>query len=108
MPTINKPQKKPYRRKTKEQYNRSSAVYYNNVRWKKLRNWYISQHPLCIDCLAEGRTTAAEHIHHCIPFMSGNTDNERWQLLLDPNNLVPLCKEHHEERHRLMRCEHIA
>jgi 5-methylcytosine-specific restriction protein A len=106
MPTINKPQKKPYKRHiTKDQYNHSSAVYYNNHRWKNLRNWYISNHPLCIDCMANGISTPAEHVHHLIPFMSGTTDNERWQLLLDPDNLVSLCKDCHHKRHNIMRAE---
>ena len=76
------------------------AKYYNSKYWKILRNQFIREHPLCYDCILEGRSTPAEEVHHLIPFYSGKDDNERWNLLLDPNNLVSLCIKHHHMRHR--------
>ena len=57
-------------------------------------------HPLCERCLLKGISRQAEHIHHIRPFLTGKTDEERWQLLLDPTNLQALCRECHEEVHR--------
>lgn len=33
-------------------------------RWRKWRRWYLTRHPLCVDCQAQGRITAAEQVHH--------------------------------------------
>ena len=74
--------------------------YYNSKYWKSLRNSFIAQHPLCHDCALEGRSRPAEEIHHLVPFLTGKDDNERWNLLLDPNNLVSLCIYHHHLRHQ--------
>lgn len=76
-----------------------SAPFYNSLVWKKLRNAYISQHPLCERCMLNGISRPAEQVHHIKEFMSGQNDDERWQLLSDSNNLMSLCKECHREIH---------
>ena len=48
----------------------------------------------------KGIIKAAEHVHHVIPFMSGSTDEERWNLLTDVNNLQSLCLNCHHDKHR--------
>lgn len=86
------------------QYNHEgnqSSKFYNSIHWKKLRNQFIMQHPLCYDCALEGRSVPAEEIHHKIPFLTGKDDDEKWNLLLDPKNLVSLCIKHHRERHKI-------
>ena len=81
---------------------KNGSYYYNSKYWKSLRNRFIRLYPLCEDCLKEGRSIAAEEIHHNIPFMRGKTEEERWDLLLDPNNLSSLCIKHHQLRHEIM------
>jgi len=100
MPTINKnsTRNKPIRWTTD-----NSAKYYGSKAWKDLRNAYITQHPLCENCLLEGRSTAAEEVHHKKPFLTGITDDDKWMLLLDPFNLTSLCKECHKKIHNQMR-----
>ena len=69
---------------------------YNNKKWKKLRLGYLIYHPLCEKCLEENKVTNATDIHHInSPFDDGLTDEERLGRLLDPNNLMALCKYHH-------------
>ena len=98
MPTINRKknnvQYQPYK------HDNKSHEYYNSRGWKQLRRAYNMSHPLCERCLLKGISRQAEHVHHVRPFLTGKTDEERWQLLLDPTNLQALCRECHEEVHR--------
>ena len=87
--------------KKKQSNPKQSAKYYNSKVWKKLRNLYIREHPLCEMCLKEGKTTPAEEIHHIVPFLTGLTAQQRWALLTDKNNLMSLCLEHHKEIHKM-------
>lgn len=83
-------------------YNNRSSTYYNTKQWKYLRNYYIRRHPLCEICLSKDIVKPAEEVHHKIPFMTGQTEEERWQLLTDEYNLQALCKACHDEVHRRM------
>lgn len=58
-------------------------------KWRALRAWHMQRNPLCVMCLAEGRTTGAEVVDH-IKAHRGDT-----VLLFDPNNLQSLCAAHH-------------
>lgn len=46
--------------------------------------------PLCLDCAAQGLTTAATEVHHIIAKRDGGTDSE--------DNLMALCKSCHSKR----------
>lgn len=101
MPYINK---KPRKERTKHsKRSNKSSRYYNDIRWKRLRNWYIEQNPLCEVCLEQGISTPAEEIHHKREILSGQSDEERFELLLDIDNLQALCKSHHIEEHNRRR-----
>ena len=76
--------------------------YYQNKRWKKLRDWYMSLHPICADCMFEGRSVPATELHHIIPFSTGKTEEEKMDLLLSPDNIVALCSECHDKRHAVL------
>ena len=86
----------------RERHNDKWNIFYQDRRWKKLRHWYITNHPICEECLFEGRSVPAEHVHHRVPFSEGETMEEKFALLLDPLNLQSLCVEHHQEKHRLL------
>ena len=97
MPSINRKQIRP---KTVEyKHDDKSAEYYNSNAWYSLRNEYYAKHPLCECCLSHDRVTAAAHVHHRIPFLTGMTDTERWQLLLDEGNLMSVCTACHTALH---------
>ena len=100
MPTLN------LQKKTKKETNQRNEntvsremrrKAYNNTEWRKLRDTYIKEHPLCEDCLNEGKVVPAEDIHHIrSPFQNGECNKA---LLLDYNNLMALCKQCHNKRH---------
>lgn len=61
--------------------------------WVKIRNAYISKHPLCEECEAKGLLVPATEVHHKNPLASGGTNAEE--------NLQALCKACHS-RHTLI------
>ena len=86
--------------------NNKWGRYYGNRQWKLLRDYYMALHPCCELCALEGRSVPAEHCHHRIPFSTGNTEEEKMALLLDPSNLQPLCRMHHEKIHAQLKHNH--
>ena len=56
---------------------------------------------LCQDCLAEGRYTPAEEVHHIEPLTPDNISDQ--SIALNPDNLVSLCRECHKARHSTRR-----
>ena len=51
-----------------EKYGRDPAVRRRYGRaWKRIRDKYASEHPLCEQCLKEGRYVKTEEIHHKLP-----------------------------------------
>ena len=59
--------------------------------WKKIRAWYIMEHPLCECCLKEGKAVMAEEVHHILPTSRGGTH--------DKTNLMALCRSCHNRIH---------
>lgn len=99
MPTIQllKNQKKTYSATTKTEMQKLRATAYNNTTWRKLREVYMHEHPLCEECLKKGKVTPAEDIHHIrSPFTGGDIN---YSLLLDDNNLEAVCKKCHQLIH---------
>ncbi len=80
-----------HQRLMNERYNKYERPYDTSVRygggWRKIRNRYIKAHPLCEECLAAGRVTAATEVHHKLPLGKGGTH--------DDANLMSLCKSCH-------------
>ncbi len=60
--------------------------------WKKIRDRYIRQNPLCEMCRAEGKFTAGTIVHHIKPLSEGGTNEEK--------NLMTVCTGCHEKIHR--------
>ncbi len=97
MPTINRT---PIREKDAEyKHEENSSLFYNSKAWRTLRRFYYDRHPICEECLKHNVITPAEEIHHKRPFLTGKTDEERWSLLLDENNLYSLCRVCHDKLH---------
>ena len=75
-----------------EKYDRDPAVRRRYGRaWKRIRDRYIQEHPLCELCLRDGRLTPAEEVHHKVPLSEGGTHAR--------DNLVALCKSCHARIH---------
>tara|TARA_R110002020_G_scaffold101665_2_gene239310 strand:+ start:275 stop:586 length:312 start_codon:yes stop_codon:yes gene_type:complete len=64
---------------------------YRKRRWRKLRAFWIHQEPLCLHCLDEGRTTAADVVDHIVPVKQNGK-------MYDINNLQSLCHSHHNKK----------
>ncbi len=78
-----------------KQYNQftqaaDTAKKYGRV-WKRIRDRYAREHPLCERCLAEGRLTLVEEVHHILPVSQGGTH--------DRSNLMSLCQSCHTKIH---------
>jgi len=82
--------------------NNKWNIFYQDKRWKRLRQWQITHNPLCYDCMFEGRSTPATQVHHLIPFGTGETMEDKFRLLLNPDNLVSLCDACHDKRHAIL------
>lgn len=60
--------------------------------WQKFRANYLSDHPLCMDCNAEGIATAATEVHH------RQKIKDRPDLKTEPENCMALCRKCHAAR----------
>ena len=63
-----------------------------NAEWRKARNLFLKQHPLCDHCQAEGRITPATVVDHVLPHRGDK------RLFWDRANWQPLCREHHDKK----------
>lgn len=67
-------------------------AFYWSVRWRRLRMAHLAEHPLCVDCQGQGRTTPATEVHHVTKRrVDPNAE-------LDRDNLMSLCKACHSVR----------
>ena len=99
-----KPKEVPYKR-----YSVSHASdYYNTPAWKRLRETYISLHPICEECLRHGIVTPAEHVHHRYFWDSFNTEELKWEKFLDEKNLCSCCQKCHYAFHNKARRYNIS
>ena len=73
-----------------EKYQRDPATRKRYGRaWKRIRDRYISAHPLCEQCVKVGKMTPAEEVHHILSLSRGGTHAEE--------NLMSLCTSCHSE-----------
>lgn len=65
--------------------------------WKRIRDKYISEHPICEMCIAKSyyipyyAIKPATEVHHIIPLCEHGTSK--------PSNLMALCSKCHAEIH---------
>lgn len=72
--------------------------FYNGTAWQAIRQTAISRDKyLCQDCLAKGRYTPAEEVHHIQELTPENILDP--EVALNLENLVSLCRECHRQRH---------
>lgn len=99
MPTINKKEIKTKPVKYKHEKKVKAASFYDSLAWRRLRDTYISLHPICECCLEHEHVEPATEVHHKTPFMRGETDVEKWNLFLSEKNLMSLCEKCHLAMH---------
>lgn len=76
----------------RERGRNESGQWLYGRRWRKARALFLSKHPLCLHCQAEGRVTAACEVDHIRP----HRGDER--LFWDESNWQGLCKPHHSAK----------
>ena len=75
-----------------EKYDRDPAVRRRYGRaWKRIRDNYVQQHPLCERCQEQGKLIPTEEVHHKVPLSEGGTHAR--------DNLIALCKACHAQIH---------
>lgn len=73
-----------------ERYQRAPALKKRYGRsWKRVRDRFLAEHPLCEKCARLGRITPAQEVHHIQPLSQGGTN--------DVDNLMSLCTSCHSE-----------
>lgn len=98
-----KGKKEEYKRSKEKHHNDIWNVYYQDRRWKNLRDYYYSLYPCCEVCEKEGIVIPTDNIHHLRRFAAGLTEEAKYNLLLNPDNLISVCSYHHKIFHKLMR-----
>ena len=78
-----------------ERYERTPGIHRRyGAKWKKIRDRYVLEHPVCERCMKEGRLTPVEEVHHIVPVKRGGSH--------DPSNLMSLCRSCHNKIHHDM------
>ena len=102
MPTINLNKKQ----KNYTKHNKAKQIYnavYNTSNWRKLRQAYLMEHPLCEMCLKDNIITESSEVHHITPISNANDELGMKELGYNPNNLMSLCEFHHHQLHNKMK-----
>jgi 5-methylcytosine-specific restriction enzyme A len=63
-------------------------------RWRHARRLFLKEHPLCIVCLSEGKTSSATVVDHVVPHRG---DQARFWAV---DNWQGLCRRHHDAKTR--------
>lgn len=87
------------KQEARDRHNDKWNIFYQNRRYKKLRSWYMTNHPLCEMCMFNGRSVPATECHHRTPISTGVTMEDKMNLLLDEKNLCALCSSCHDKIH---------
>ena len=72
-------------------------------RWRALRNAYLTEHPKCEECEAQGIYRAANCVHHITPVESARDAEQAEQLCYAWSNLQALCIPCHAAIHKAER-----
>lgn len=80
-----KPDVKPFARAV------SNSSFYNSTAWRKLRNRFIRNNPVCVHCEQQGVVTPASVADHITPITQGGEP-------LCESNLQPLCATCHNKK----------
>ena len=71
---------------------RSASARGYNRRWQKVSKQYLTIHPLCENCLKNGKYTKATVVDHIKPHRGDP------ELFWDPKNWQALCKPCHDHK----------
>ena len=66
--------------------------------WRRARRRYLEAHPLCVECMKEGRYTKATDVDHIVPHRGNQRlfwDEDNWQALCHRCHSVKTRSEDH-------------
>ena len=90
-------------KKENQKYNKYLRGYDSHERydsrWIKVRKMYITNHPLCEECLKENKYTKATIVHHIKPIECGGAK-------YDFENLKSVCASCHQKIHNKIKIEY--
>lgn len=75
--------------------------FYQSKEWRKARNLFIQEHPLCAECLKIKKTLPGKEVDHIKAINPSNaydTKGGYYGEPLDPDNLQTLCTMHHAQK----------
>ena len=102
MPTFPKSKKRPWVSEREAQEGRKvTNTFYHTTQWRKVRKQYISENPLCEECLRNGRTTPGTMVDHKKQINridTFDTKNGKYGEPLDFDNLQTLCDRCHAKK----------
>ena len=75
---------------------KEAAPFYLSVQWRRFRDWYIKQHPICEQCDKEGRLTPTVMVDHIVEISDGGA-------LTSEDNVQALCWKCHGIKTALMK-----
>lgn len=73
--------------------NKKYSEFYHSTQWRNVRKVKLMEQPLCEVCLAQGKYTNADMVHHKIELRSPNG----WKYRLEITNLESICYECHNK-----------
>ena len=66
--------------------------FYHSKAWQSLRQLFLYESPLCVNCLKKGKLTSSYAVDHIIDI------SKRPDLALNFDNLQALCKSCHDKK----------
>ena len=92
MPTLPKGKNRPWIPKRPQHMREvDNASFYNSMRWRKLRKFFLKRNPICRMCDYIGIKKSAEMVDHIIPISKGGHE-------IDMKNLQSLCNSCHAKK----------
>ena len=86
MPTLNR--RRDDNTPTSHRQGKNNRTFYQSHRWHEYSRQYRKKHPLCVQCLKEGKTVRSAAVDHILPIEQGG---DMW----NPANHQALCIKHH-------------
>lgn len=84
--------KQTYHKRMNSKHEGKYQQFYHSTAWKKLSHQWLLNHPLCVDCEAQGIYRKGDLVDHVIEL------RDDWSKRLDPSNLQTLCYACHNKK----------
>lgn len=76
--------------------------FYRSKKWQRVRDYQLTEHPFCEECLKRGIHTPAVIVHHVVWLTADNYKDPYYSL--NPDNLESVCQTCHNRIHDARNC----